>query len=137
MKIAIPILVATLLAGCASGPEPELRWTARQRADLARALAGKVAGPPVRCVSALGAGAGLRAIHDTMLMYEVNRRLVYQNRLIGRCAGLSRGEALLLDRHGSQYCRGDIVRTVDLPSGMPGGACALGDFVPYRAPAGD
>jgi len=32
---------------------------------------------------------------------------------------------------GSQYCRGDIVRSFDRQSRIPGPACILGDFVPY------
>jgi hypothetical protein len=35
---------------------------------------------------------------------------------------------------GSQYCRGDITRTIDRISRMPGPGCVLGDFVPYRRP---
>jgi hypothetical protein len=33
-----------------------------------------------------------------------------------------------------QYCRGDIVRSVDLSTGMQAGSCGLGSFVPYRTP---
>ncbi len=135
MKAAIPIFLTALLAGCAGGPEPEARLSAKQQADLDKVLAGKVAGEPVSCVSAVGAGANLRAVSDELLVYRVSRSLVYTNRLSGSCPGLSRGDTLVLNLHGSQYCRGDIARTVDLPSGIPGGACALGDFVPYRAPS--
>ena len=35
---------------------------------------------------------------------------------------------------GSQHCRGDIVRTMDRLSHIPGPGCVLGDFVPYRRP---
>jgi hypothetical protein len=29
------------------------------------------------------------------------------------------------------YCRGDVIKTVDRSSGLPGSACILGNFVPY------
>jgi hypothetical protein len=134
MKAAIPILMTVLLVGCTSGPVPELKLTGREQADLDKVLAGKVAGTPVSCVSAFGVGANLRAISDDVLVYEVSRKLAYKNRLIGSCTGLSRGDTLVLNLHGSQYCRGDIARAVSLPSGFSGGSCSLGDFVPYRVP---
>ena len=44
------------------------------------------------------------------------------------------GSVLVTEPTGSQYCRGDIVRTFDRSSRIPGPACILGDFVPYRRP---
>lgn len=31
----------------------------------------------------------------------------------------------------SRYCRGDLVRSFDRQSRIPGPTCVLGDFVPY------
>jgi hypothetical protein len=39
---------------------------------------------------------------------------------------------LIVESHGSQYCRGDRIRAVEPPSAVPGPACVLRDFVPYR-----
>ena len=34
----------------------------------------------------------------------------------------------------SSYCRGDIVRSVDRDSHIPGPSCVLGEFIPYTRP---
>ncbi len=72
-------------------------------------------------------------ISDSVILYKVSNKLVYKNDLIGSCNGLKYGDTLVIQTFGSQYCRGDIARTVDLPVGIQSGACALGDFTPYRA----
>jgi hypothetical protein len=60
-----------------------------------------------------------------------NGRTVWVNRLATSCAGLSRSDILVIQPVGSRYCRGDLVRTLDPISRLPGPACILGDFVPY------
>jgi hypothetical protein len=121
-----------LLAACATGPQPEAKLTPKQEKELTGLLDGKVAGEPVSCVPNLRAGDNLRAISDDVLVLKVNRNLVYRNNLNGRCSGLSRGDILVLEVRGSQYCRGDIARVVSPMAGMMTGSCSLGDFVPYR-----
>jgi len=37
----------------------------------------------------------------------------------------------VLDQTGSSLCRGDIVRSFDRLSKIPGPSCVLNDFVPY------
>jgi len=125
-------LAPLLLVGCAGGSEPP-RLTERQIARLESALAGKVAGEPVSCISRYPQ-SNLTAISDGVLLYRVNSRLIYRNDLIGRCSGLTRGDTLVVTSHGSQYCRGDMAKSADLTIGMITGACALGSFTPYRTP---
>lgn len=125
-------LAPLLLAACAVGDQPA-RLTEKQTAALERALAGKVASEPVSCVVRQPA-ADLTAISDSVLLYRVSSRLVYRNDLIGSCSGLGRGDTLVVQTSGSQYCRGDIARSADLPTGMVTGGCALGSFIPFRAP---
>lgn len=123
------------LAGCtaASDSEPP-RLTEKQAMRLDKAIAGKVAGEPVSCAGRVGVGDRLEVISDGVLLYRANRNLVYVNRLIGECNGISRGDTLVLKPTLSQYCSGDIARSVDLTIGMTTGSCALGEFVPYRTP---
>ncbi|WP_150293014.1 hypothetical protein [Sphingobium estronivorans] len=126
------VLAPLLIAGCSGSYEPP-RLTEKQTGELERALAGKVAGEKTSCVSR-PSQATLTAISGSVLLYRVNGRLVYRNDLIGSCPGLTRGDTLIIKSWGSQYCRGDIATSADLPSGMVTGSCALGDFTPYRTP---
>lgn len=128
------LMIPLLLAACTGAPEPPARLNAREARELERELAGKVAGEPQRCVHR-ESQANLRAISSEVLLYRVSRNLVYRNDLIGRCSGLNFGDTLVVETFGSQYCRGDMARAVDLRTGIQHGACALGDFTPYRTPA--
>jgi hypothetical protein len=49
---------------------------------------------------------------------------------LGQCRFLS-DDILVTEPFGSSYCRGDIVRSLDRVSRIPGATCVLGDFVPY------
>ncbi len=135
-RIATSLATLSLLAGCATGPEPAAQLTPKQEKQLARLLDGKEPGKPENCVSTFRGSDRLTAISDDVLVLQINRNLVYRNDLNGSCRGLSRGDILVLEVHGSQYCRGDLARVVSPVSGFMGGMCALGDFVPYRTSKG-
>ncbi|KKW93684.1 hypothetical protein [Sphingobium chungbukense] len=126
-------LAPLLLAGCSGSQEPP-KLTEKQTSELERALAGKVPGEKTSCVNRVPQ-ANLTAISNSVLLYRVSGRLVYRNDLIGSCAGLARGDTLIIKTWGSQYCRGDLATSADLMTGMVTGNCALGDFTPYRSPA--
>ncbi|MDF0542721.1 DUF6491 family protein [Sphingobium sp. H39-3-25] len=123
-----------LLAACAAQAVQEPKLTDRQAADLDKALAGKVAGEKTSCIDRFPS-TNMRVISNEVLLYEAGRNLTYVNKVIGRCSGLTFGNTLVIRSFGSQYCRGDIASVVDLQTGIDHGACALGDFVPYRTPA--
>lgn len=57
-------------------------------------------------------------------------RTIWANNL-GSCR-FGYDDILVMQLYGSQLCRGDIVRSLDRLSRIPGPACVLGDFVPYR-----
>lgn len=128
MMLAAPIA----LAACASAYEPR-PLTDKQTSELDKALAGKVPGEKMACISRAPA-TNLQVISNNVVLYRVNRKLVYKNELIGGCSGLTAGDTLILRSFGSQMCRGDFATTANLMTGMQTGACALGDFVPYRTP---
>ena len=69
-----------------------------------------------------------------MVLYRVSRKLVYKNDLIGSCSGLASGDTLIVRSYSAQMCRGDFATTANLQTGIQTGACALGDFTPYRVP---
>jgi hypothetical protein len=131
-----PILIlAGLTAACSqsgalSTPQP---LTEKQSAILTKALAGRVAGKPVNCVTNLSS-TNFTRVSDDILLYQSTGRTVYQNTLPYRCNGLSRDDDILVFENllGSSYCKGDTIRLVDRTSGIQGGVCRLGEFVPYK-----
>jgi len=134
MKTAsLAILALAGIAGCAmAANDRPPRLSERQAKELATALKDKVPGKPVSCVSRVLGSDGLHAVSDEILIYKVNRDLVYRNDLSGSCNGISTGNTMVLKPTVDQYCRGDIVHSVDLKTGMHVGSCGLGSFVPYR-----
>jgi hypothetical protein len=117
-------------SGIADTPAPIAEKQAKQ---LEKELKGKVAGKPVSCIPSSRSDSPIR-ISDDMLLYRVSGKLVYQNLLRGACNGLARRDDIMVtETFGSQNCRGDIIRMVDPYSGINGGHCVLGDFIPYRA----
>ena len=128
------------LASCAPGgtdianPEP---LNPKQAKLLDKQLGGKVAGAPVNCLSNTSTYDTIR-VSDNILLYRSGSRLVYRNDLKGSCPGLARDSDIMVVRQfGSQTCSGDFFHLVDRSSGIRGPTCVLGDFVPYRKPAGD
>ncbi|HEX6661547.1 MAG TPA: hypothetical protein VF067_06745 [Sphingomicrobium sp.] len=116
-------VLALLCSGCApsnpaGGPTPMPE------------LVGRTAGPPQSCVN-----------HDSSTSVHFTNRnalvftsgpTVWLNTT--RCPALTDNDLPIFELSGSQYCRGDIVKTVDRYSGIPGPSCVLGDFIPYRRP---
>jgi hypothetical protein len=134
-RIILALAMLPIVAACTQGAarsEPELG--VREARDLAKEIEGKVAGAPQSCISSLDSSK-LRVLGDNVVVYRVNKDLVYRGTLEGACRGLAMGDALVMNRPtATQYCRGDIARSVNFPSGMTTGSCAFGDFVPYRTP---
>jgi len=132
-KFILSLAVLPLAACAANDAAPGSRLSERETREMERLLEGKTAGEPTRCVASFDSSR-LRALGDNLLVYEANKDLVYLNRLDGSCQGITRGDTLVMNRTiASQYCRGDIARVVNIPTGATTGSCALGDFVPYRA----
>lgn len=127
------------LAGCTaadSGPRQFDPLSPKAMRQMDRLLAGKVAGEPRTCINGLNDREMIRISDDTVI-YRVSSNLVYRNDLRYSCPGLARGNDVVVHRKlgTSSSCSGDIIQLVDRQSGIPGGSCVLGDFVPYR-PAG-
>jgi hypothetical protein len=131
MRPAILLIIGAAASACAASAFSEPR-TVKAETELSRALAGKVAGPPVRCLPP-SRTSGMTVIDDNTILFRRNSKLIYRNDPPGGCHPLSRGRfALVTKTIGSGLCRGDIAQVVDPTTGIPAGACALGDFVPYR-----
>ena len=116
-------LLAFILASCAL-PPPGV-----QQQGPPEELAGLAAGPPERCVSITQLQSFRLSENDRHVLLYGSGRTIWANQL-GQCL-FGRDDVLVTEPHGSQYCRGDIVRSFDRQSRIPGPGCVLGDFVPY------
>lgn len=106
--------------------------TDRDAAAVDKALAGKVAGVPKDCLSRTESAS--MSTHDNVLLFRVNRNLVYRNDLTN--CPLRSDDIIQTNLYGTdRLCRGDIFQIVDRGSGFNRGSCTYGDFVPYTAPA--
>jgi hypothetical protein len=125
MRRSIAFPAALLAISCAaSPPSPAPR-------QLPNELAGRIAGKPERCVL-IQAGEGLRFSEgDSQTLLYGNGRTVWANDLGPHCT-ISPNDILINEPLAPYYCRGDLVRSLDHISKIPGPACVLGDFVPYR-----
>jgi hypothetical protein len=119
MKLAALGVVA--LAACAAPP-------AGPSDQVISELAGRTAGPPQRCVN-LDRNESLRIAGPNAFLYGAGRT-VWLNVPPGGCPGLRESDVLVTEPLG-QHCRGDLVRSIDRYSKIPGPSCRLGDFVPY------
>jgi hypothetical protein len=116
---------AAVLAGCAAVPPPA------QPPRSAIELAGRSPGPPQHCVSINQAEALHVSETDPHTLVYGTGRTLWANRL-GPSCGFGRDDILVMEPFGSSYCRGDLARSIDRTSHIPGPACVLGDFIPYR-----
>ena len=118
------------LCACATASEPALR-TAQAQATYDRLLTGKIAGKAERCLPAYRSNDMTIVDEDTILFRD--GRTVYVNHPPGGCSNADRGgRALVTKTFNAELCRGDLATVVDSSTGMMVGACALGDFIPYR-----
>ncbi|WP_231726099.1 MULTISPECIES: hypothetical protein [unclassified Sphingomonas] len=126
LMMLIPL--AALTAGACTEAAPEARYT-RDKARLARLLAGRVAGEPVNCIFPTASSGGTIYGDDTII-YRDGARL-WRTGPVGACPGLRPDVILVIDRFGSQLCRNDRFRTVDRGVGIPSGDCRFDSFTPY------
>jgi hypothetical protein len=123
-------LVATV-AGCASPPVAPERSAADQQ-QLNRALQGRVAGAAVRCLPYFGS-TDVQVIDDWTILFRQGGTVYVQNPQ-GGCPGIGSHRNTMVSRvwGNGQVCSGDIQHLVDMSTGIGGGACVFGPFVPYR-----
>ena len=124
MQKSMRLLVAVLLiGGCTNSVRND-------RPALGIELAAKRIGPAQSCVSTMP-GEGLAVMPDGTVGVRTGKTL-WLNDAGKACKNISAMSTLIVEQHGSQICRGDHVRAVELTGGIPGPVCILGDFVPYR-----
>ena len=118
------LLTLALVLGSCAAPPPY----PQQRAPDPE-LVGRVAGRPERCVT-INSQQSLRVSEgDRHVLLYGNGRTLWVNNL-GQCT-FGSDDVLVTEPFGSSYCRGDLVRSSDRLSRIPGPACVLGDFIPF------
>lgn len=123
MKLRI-IISALALGSCAPPPRPPLP----QGPPLE--LAGRTAGGAQRCITTTQLDVLRPSENAPHVLLYGGGRTVWANDL-GSCR-FGPDDILVIQLYRPQLCRGDIVRSIDRLSKIPGPACVLGDFVPYR-----
>jgi hypothetical protein len=122
MRLRMIALCALL---CACSDQPPQAASPAQIAELA----GRTAGPAQQCVT-FRPNETLRTTDaDRHVLLYSSGSQIWVNHL-GSC-GFGPNDTLIVERTGSDLCRGEIIRSVDAVSKIPGPACILGDFVPY------
>ena len=128
IRFALPaLLVAALCATTTTATEQ--RALPSDQAKLERALKGLSPGSAQRCLSR-DRVTELRGF-ESEILYVGGRNRVWRNHTVGTCNGLARGDVIVTNTIGRDYCSGDIVQTRDRIGGMITGSCSLGDFIPY------
>ena len=117
MLLATPVLAARL------APEDE----------IARTLAGRVAGRPTDCIYQRDIRSS-RIVDGTAIIYEMNDGTIFLNRPPSGAGFLRSDLALVTKTFSDQLCSVDIVRLYDTASRFETGSVGLGPFVPYRRP---
>ncbi len=123
---ALPLIAAFGLASC----QPAAVTRPADSDAFARELAGRVAGAPQACVTVMP-GQGLRVVDSRTLAYGFGST-VYVNRQQSECRAFSPHNSLIVETQSGQYCRGDRIRGLEVGATIPGLACVLNEWVPYR-----
>lgn len=130
--LALGLFVA--LAACSVEQAGPLSAPRAVNSQGERALAGKVAGKPVSCISARDADRPIE-LAGGAVAYRASANLVYVQDFGGSCANVHDSDVYLVRTSPlSQLCRGDIAQAVSRAGNIPIGSCVYADFVPYRAP---
>ncbi len=130
--VPLLLIAAAGLGSCATAsPEQVAAAAARDQAKLASLTAGKVAGPPMSCLSNWRS-RDMVVVNENVVAFRDGRNRVYINNMNGPCNGLGpmRG-TLVTQTTGTSLCRGDIAQVLDMTSRTNIGACSFGDFIPF------
>jgi hypothetical protein len=101
-------------------------------AALAKAIAGRVAGTPVSCISQPTIRSS-QVIDGTAIVYDVGGTLYVNRPRIG-AESLDDDDILVSRTVSTQLCSLDTIRLVDNASRIDQGFVTLGEFVPYTKP---
>ena len=124
-------LVAAALTMAAAPAFAETRQE-RSEARLAELLEDRVPGETRQCITAMRSD-GVRVIEGIGVVYDAGET-IYVAR-VSNPNQLGWNDVPIFERHGSQLCSSDVIRTVDRSTGHYSGAVFLEHFVAYDRPA--
>ena len=122
MKLRASLLMLTL--GCCTEPP-----VPPQPQGPPLELAGRSPGRPQSCVTTTQLDVLKPSENAPHVLLYGTGRTVWAND-VGSCR-FRQDDILVMQLYGSQLCRGDIVRSIDRFTKIPGAACVLNEFVPY------
>ena len=125
-KIALVFAIAAALL---SGPALQARSRLSPQQQLDKLLEGRVAGPPVHCISQYDTRE-MQVLDKTAIVYGWGNTIWVNTPR--NAENLDSDDIMVTRLFGSQFCSLDIVNTVDRSGGFTNGFISLGDFVPYR-----
>ena len=121
------VLITLLVASCAEPPPP---GPPPPQGPI-RELAGRSPGRIERCVPTDQMEPIHVAENDRHLLLYGGGRTIWVNHLGPEC-GFDPDDVLVTHPFGSSYCQGDLVRSFDRFSRIPGPACVLNEWVSYK-----
>jgi hypothetical protein len=126
MRKLLPLLVGSLalVAG------PAQAKPADHEAELARAIAGRVAGAPVDCID-IHRVRSSHIIPGIAIVYDTGG-VIYVNRPRAGAESMDQWDIMVNRLYSSSLCSIDTVQLIDPGSRMYSGTIFLGEFVPYR-----
>ena len=125
MRKLLPLIAASMLIGGAAQAKP-----VDHEAELARLLAGRVAGQPVDCID-MHRVISSHIVPGTAIVYDAGG-VLYVNRPRAGAESMDDWDIMINRLWSSQLCSIDTVELVDQGSRMYSGSVFLGEFVPYR-----
>ncbi len=126
-KILTLTLGGAALALGSTAAQAETRQE-RSEARLAEMLEGHVAGEPQSCITTFRSNR-LEVIPYVGLVYDAGDT-IYVARA-SRPNQLRSSDVPVIERHGSQLCKTDVMRTIDRHTHFTSGVLFLESFVPY------
>ena len=124
------LLIAAALLGSSAAAIAATPDNSKNEAKLSAALAGRVAGKPVNCISPRDIRSS-QIIDRTAIVYDTGAGRLLVNRPRIGAESLDSDDILVTRIHGSQLCSLDTINLVDRGSRMQRGFVSLGQFVPY------
>ena len=129
--LALALLPLLALGACA--PNDPASEAARAAAEIARAPAATVTGPPESCIDRSQVRQTV-VRSDRVIDFEMTGGKVYRSTLRNSCPGLGWDRAITYETSINQLCTTQIVYSLQNIGGVPqrGAGCSLGEFVPVE-----
>ena len=123
-------LLPLILGSVALVAAPAQAKPTDHEAELAQAVAGRVAGEPVDCID-MHRVRSSHIIPGTAIVYDAGG-VLYVNRPRGGAESMDQWDIMVNRLWSSELCSVDTVQLIDQGSHMYSGTVFLGEFVPYR-----